>query len=349
MKTLTLCLIVKNEEKVLARALSNALEYADQIVVADTGSTDRTVEIAKECGAEVHYFEWTNSFADARNFAFSKAKSQFVMWLDADDVVPKESVKEILKWKNGDLKADTLMCKYVTSEENASEFWFYRERIMLNCKLAVWVGRIHEVVAPFGKVEYSDIKILHRPVGVHTKRNLAIFRQMKKDGVNFSARETYYYARELYYAGFYKKALKTLKTFLTFENCYPPDVVECNIIMHNIYISLNNSKKAKTCLTQALMASRPRSDVCCFLGNMYLEQKNYHCAIDWYTFATMCKSNEGFISETYRGFTPYMQLVVCFDRLGDREQAYKYHLKAKEIAPTNRAVLFNEEYFKSLK
>jgi hypothetical protein len=85
--TLALCMIVKNEEDNIRRALESVKPVVDEMIVVDTGSTDRTKDIAKEMGAKVYDFVWTDSFADARNFALSKATSKWILILDADEVI----------------------------------------------------------------------------------------------------------------------------------------------------------------------------------------------------------------------------------------------------------------------
>ena len=87
MITVSLCMIVKNEEDVLARCLESAKPVADEIIIVDTGSTDRTREIAREFTDNVCEFPWIDDFAAARNFSFSKATMEYCMWLDADDIL----------------------------------------------------------------------------------------------------------------------------------------------------------------------------------------------------------------------------------------------------------------------
>ena len=82
---LTFCIIVKNEEKNLPQCLASVKNVVDEIVVLDTGSTDRTPEIAQEFGAKVHYFEWCNDFAAARNESLKYVTGDWVLVLDADE------------------------------------------------------------------------------------------------------------------------------------------------------------------------------------------------------------------------------------------------------------------------
>ena len=84
---LSLCMIVKDEEDCLARCLMSAMPVADEIVIVDTGSTDRTKAIAKTFGAKVYDFEWTDDFSEARNLSLSKATGDWILVLDADETI----------------------------------------------------------------------------------------------------------------------------------------------------------------------------------------------------------------------------------------------------------------------
>jgi len=85
--TLSLCMIVKDEEAMLPKCLASVRDYVDEIIVVDTGSRDRTVEIAQELGAKVLHHEWTGDFSAARNVSFEAATGDWMMFLDADEVL----------------------------------------------------------------------------------------------------------------------------------------------------------------------------------------------------------------------------------------------------------------------
>ncbi|HBB34432.1 MAG TPA: glycosyltransferase [Cyanobacteria bacterium UBA8803] len=88
-------MIVKNEEASLPRVLDSVKTFVDEMVVLDTGSTDRTVEIAREYGAKVYHFDWCNDFSAARNYALNYVQGKWVLVLDADEVLTAEIVPEI--------------------------------------------------------------------------------------------------------------------------------------------------------------------------------------------------------------------------------------------------------------
>ncbi|MGN6189777.1 MAG: glycosyltransferase [Conexibacter sp.] len=92
---LSLCMIVKDEEEMLPRCLAAAAPAVDEIVIVDTGSSDRTIEIAREFGATVIERAWTGSFSEARNVSFDAATGDWLMFLDADEVLVEEDVERL--------------------------------------------------------------------------------------------------------------------------------------------------------------------------------------------------------------------------------------------------------------
>ncbi|MCX5911893.1 MAG: glycosyltransferase, partial [Deltaproteobacteria bacterium] len=93
--TLSVCMIVKNEEHHLGDCLKSAQGFADEIVVVDTGSTDNTVKIANSFGAKVIHSNWRNDFSYSRNISLDQATCRWILWLDADDRVPLSEGKKI--------------------------------------------------------------------------------------------------------------------------------------------------------------------------------------------------------------------------------------------------------------
>ena len=92
------CVIVKNEEKNLPRWLESMRRIADEIVVVDTGSTDRTVDLAKAAGARVFSFAWIDDFAAAKNFALEKATGDWVVFPDADEYFTAADSSKVREW-----------------------------------------------------------------------------------------------------------------------------------------------------------------------------------------------------------------------------------------------------------
>ncbi len=97
--TITLCMIIKNEEAFLEKCLSSIENFADEIIIIDTGSTDNSINIAHSFRAKVYRYEWNNHFAKARNEGITKAETEWILWLDADeclDIQDPETYKKAL-------------------------------------------------------------------------------------------------------------------------------------------------------------------------------------------------------------------------------------------------------------
>lgn len=260
MKTLSVTLICKNEQENLTRLLP-ALNFADEIVVVDTGSTDKTIKVAKTFGAVIGYFEWRDDFSAARNYAIGMASCDYVMWLDADDSVPKSTAREIERWKNDDENnADTYFVKYRMGSH--SDFWFWRERILKRCSKCRFKGFIHEAIVPFGQTRYMDTEIIHASRVSHEKRNLEIYRNALKSGVKFSVRDKYYYARTLVENGLFDEAEPILNKVKRNAGAYAPDRLDSCKILSRKYIGEGKHSRALTILsygTRILPPTRKRA------------------------------------------------------------------------------------------
>ena len=94
---ISLCMIVKNEAPRIERVLNSVKDFADEIIIVDTGSNDNTKELASKFTDKIYDFEWVEDFSRARNFSFSKANGEYIMWLDADDDIEQEDIERILR------------------------------------------------------------------------------------------------------------------------------------------------------------------------------------------------------------------------------------------------------------
>ncbi|MCH2379021.1 MAG: tetratricopeptide repeat protein, partial [Pedosphaera sp.] len=148
---LSVCLIVKDEEQFLGDALQSVKAIAQQIIVVDTGSTDRTVEIAEEHGAEVHHFEWCDDFSAARNVALEHARGNWVLVLDADEILPADEIEHL----RADLaRANHLgyrlplvnIIKTDQGEDETADGLCYVPRLFRNAPGLHFVGRVHEQI-----------------------------------------------------------------------------------------------------------------------------------------------------------------------------------------------------------
>lgn len=146
---LSVCLIAKNEGKFLGRCLASVKGLADQIIVVDTGSTDRTIEIAREHGAEVNAFTWCDDFSAARNAALEHATGDWVLVLDADEELPAASHEKL----RAHLRDAAVMAWRLpivdAGREDAGHS--YVPRLFRNAPGVFFAGRVHEHA--FGVIE----------------------------------------------------------------------------------------------------------------------------------------------------------------------------------------------------
>lgn len=347
---LSLCMIVKNEEKTLARLLDSAKRLVDEIIIVDTGSSDSTVDIAKRYTDSIYFFSWCDDFSKARNFSFSKATGDYIIWLDADDVISEKSANAIIDLKK-QMNADVYMLRYdiAFDEEGNSTFSYFRERILKNDGTFIWKGFVHEAITPHGKIEYKDISIEHRKIGnSNPKRNLNIYRKYLKQGHTFSSRERYYYARELYYNGYYQKCIKELKKFLKLEDCAPHDVLGACHVLADCYIKKGGNDYALDVLFYAVMKCGASAETCCRLGEIYENLYSYKKAEFWYKGALNAVvdiKSGAFIDENYSVLIPCLNLTKILYSQNRIDEAKHYHYLAKLKAPKNPSVVYNDKFF----
>ncbi|WP_449621900.1 glycosyltransferase family 2 protein [Robertmurraya sp. Marseille-Q9965] len=185
MLTISLVMIVKNEENNIGTCLSSVSKHVDEIIVVDTGSTDKTKEIAKKYGAILYDYEWANDFAAARNFALSKSTSKWNLILDADEQIVKwnkEGVKKLLQ-KEEFIGKICIKNKFLqNNEDRLSQTLISR----LIPRGVAYQGRIHEQVV-------SDLPRLDLPIEVlHTgyyetdksERNITLLTEELKSNSN---------------------------------------------------------------------------------------------------------------------------------------------------------------------
>lgn len=163
---ITLSMIVRNEERVLEACLESARPFFTQIVVVDTGSTDRTVEIAKSFGAEVREMVWPDSFAGARNESMRHATGNWVFWMDADDTLPWPTGEALVREA---IRAPQHIGGFVIPVRFVNDDPTYGTRVdhvklFRNRKGLLWEGRIHEQI--LGSLRDLGLEIGRLPVEV---------------------------------------------------------------------------------------------------------------------------------------------------------------------------------------
>ena len=156
--TLSLAMMVKDEERLLEAALLSARDWVDEMVVVDTGSVDRTVEIAKDCGAKVSFFEWPNDFSKARNETIKRSSGDWVAILDADERYKSQfphRVRELMV-KNERWPYQAILLNVINQKlDGSTTHSFFSPRIFPRHSDLGYFGRIHNC---FGSLKYGEAK-----------------------------------------------------------------------------------------------------------------------------------------------------------------------------------------------
>lgn len=146
------CVIVKNEETEIARWIENMKEFSDEQIIVDTGSTDRTIEIAAAYGIEVYHYDWQDHFGDAKNFAIEQAKGDWISFLDADEYFSLETtgnVRAVIAFAEDLQRPDVIMCPEVNidiDKNNIELGIFMALRLFRNVRELRYHGKIHECI-----------------------------------------------------------------------------------------------------------------------------------------------------------------------------------------------------------
>lgn len=347
--TVSLCMIVKDEEEVLARCLQSVRPLVDEIVIADTGSTDGTLEIAHSFNAITADFVWKDDFAAARNYAFSLASGDYLLWLDADDFITQENAERFLSLKRNLEREspDMVKCPYELISDGKPVMKFFRERILRRKAGFLWQGRVHECIAPRGNILQSDFCVRHlgssKPRG---DRNLKIYRKWAKEEP-LDGRNLFYYGRELYYNGFYEEAEETLKSAVDGEGWYVNQIEAC-LVLSLVKKALGDPDGALFALFKSFTFGEPRAKICNAIAEIYHRDKKLYEAEFWYRAALLCRdhSAEGdFEEDNARSITPLLALCRIAFEEGDLKKSYEYHLRAESLFPDHTAVIYNRNYF----
>jgi glycosyltransferase involved in cell wall biosynthesis len=349
MITISLCMIVKNEEEVLARCLDSAQEIADEINIVDTGSTDRTVEIARRYTDRIFHFPWTGSFSEARNYAFSCATKQYTLYLDADDIILEEDRRKFLELKNTLSPAvDSVSMFYNAGRDEFGNVTlrYRRNRLVKTSRRFQWRGDVHNYLEVYGHIINADIAITHAKTQHKTGRNLAIYESKIARGDAFTPRDDFYYGNELKENGHYEKAIESYQRNLERKEGWTEDKIWACINMADCYRFLGDLEKELEALHRTFAYGKPRAEAVSRIGYVFYRRKDYPTAIFWYDLATRLPADSNQWSFSFPAmwtWYPHLHLCVCHYRLGNFEQAYFHNEQARQYRPNDPHILQNKK------
>ena len=357
-------MIVKNEEKNIEKALSWAKPIAFEQIVVDTGSTDKTVELAKKMGARVEYFEWINDFGAAKNYAIEQASGNWIAFLDADEYFNPEDVKklmQILKYIQSTPEAkaqwDVINCPWANINDEGNVYSVYeQERIFKNIPSIRYVGRIHEHLSTSIERIYrtADITIVHTG---YTDASLAETQKAQRniDLLRIEQKEKPNDGNTLKYLGDAIKALGGEENFDEAAKLYEQSLIPANnaapgmrkdayesLLQLYFYKNVDLDKIERTCRA-ALIETPGSMDFEYYLG-MALNRKGEHKeAFDVLKSAESRLINAKAIDEgaiiTAKPMKLFSELFLVAHRLKNTEALVRYGIMVLSENKTSIAIL----------
>ena len=161
MSSISLCMIIKNEENFLHGCLSSAKELVDEIVIVDTGSTDRSMEIARQYGAKVYEHQWKNDFSEHRNKSLSYATKEWILILDADEELVTSS-SHLIRKAIQDIEIDSVAVQVTNLfNQGRSCAVFNSVRLFRNNRGIKYEGIVHNKEVGCNNTKFYPIQIVH--------------------------------------------------------------------------------------------------------------------------------------------------------------------------------------------
>jgi glycosyltransferase involved in cell wall biosynthesis len=286
--SISLALIVRDEEDTLGRCLDSMAAAVDEIIVVDTGSQDATIDVAQRYTDRIYQFAWVQDFAAARQYAFDQATGDWIGWVDADDIlVGAEAIRRLTT--DAPTHVGAIHCPYVIAWDGygnpTCQFW--RERLVRNDGSYRWRGRVHEVLAtdyPW-QVQYSDNLVIEHHPAAHaedaTQRNLAILEAEYAECEEAPpARLLFYLAREYADAGQSQRALEIFARHL--QRCaWDDERYQSLLHMAELHLGLGNSEVAADTLWQALKLCPHWPGAYFALARIYYFRQDWHKVVHW--------------------------------------------------------------------
>jgi len=330
--TISVCMIVKNEEKVLARCLDSLKGLYEELIIVDTGSTDSTKAIAGKYTDKVYDFEWVDDFSKARNFAMSFATMDYIYMADADEVLDYENHRKFV-WLKKCLSPEIEIVEmyYCNQLSNGTVYNFDRElrpKLYRRLRSFSFIEPVHETVRLDPLVFESDIEIIHMPEQVHAARDIKIFEKQISNGIVLSKRLTEMYALELLLNGG-EKELSFAKEYFEKLIATTEDlriIKICSIVLAKV-AEENHDEIALLKYSAKDLADKGGSEMCTILGRFFERIGDYEESAVWYYNAHY--ETEAELCIKYQNEYPLEGLVRVYGAMGleDVKKSYEEELK----------------------
>lgn len=270
---LSVSMIVKNESSCLEKCLES-VKNADEIVIVDTGSTDDTIEIAKKYTDKVFFgdeYLWRDDFSFSRNQALERCTGDWVLSIDADEVLEEGGIAKIRTLLSQRHKEKTFMVK-MQSGSHVHYLW----RLFRNNADIKWIGRGHELISP---VEHSvcDISIAYGSSEAHRLDPDRMLRILKKavHENRKSSRDIYYLAREYWYRKDYSTAASWYEKYVKIAT-WRPELADGWLYLARCYWQLQRGDEARDAVAMAVRVNPDFKEALLFMAETHYDPMRSH-------------------------------------------------------------------------
>ncbi|MCQ2506004.1 MAG: glycosyltransferase family 2 protein [Lachnospiraceae bacterium] len=288
MITVSVCLIVLNEEKILARCLRSFSCIADEIIVVDTGSTDNTKKIAADFTDKIYDFKWVNDFSKARNYAFSKCNCDYIYSCDADEVLDEENIKKFENLKNNLPENVEIVQMFYKNQLEFNTTYNYdkelRTKLFKRKRDFVWEECVHEQIRLTPVIFDSDIEITHMPLSLHSKRDFKVIKDAILRGEAISKRLWEMYAKELFISGDNEDFLEAGAIFESYveNNILDESLLRsCLCVIAKASLIKNDIIGFFAAALKNVGTNNPSGEICYMLSKLYYDTGKYEDAYLW--------------------------------------------------------------------
>ncbi|WP_434564556.1 glycosyltransferase [Thermoanaerobacterium thermosaccharolyticum] len=356
LSTLSLCLITKDEEKNIARCINSVKDIVDEIVVVDTGSKDKTVEIAKSFGEKVKVInaKWEDDFSKARNIAIENASSDWILFLDADEEIKKEDVGKIRPLLSDDT-VEAYILKFVnyagTNSSNGLTEIHYNLRLFRNNGKLKYIYPVHENLRNIEEnrvpvFKNADVTILHygylsetRIEKNKTERYIKLISRYLEEHPDDKFQHGNL-AVEYFNAGNYNKALKHLLIATKGMDVNSYAATRLLRYLISTYSALKDYDTALRIINDAKAYYVDVPDFKFLEGMIYIDQKRYKKAIETFKEClSMGEYNGIFITMGGTGsYRAKYMIALCYEKLNKLNDAVKEYMEILKEYPNYQEV-----------